>query len=309
MVRAPEREAALELAEKVAVRLREAVGKGLLEGFDTPASFLPSAATQRMRQAALPPPDTLRRNLLGAAEGLPFRPGLFEPFLRDVESARAKPPVDRDSLQGTSLALKVDSLLVKQAGGWAAMLPLRGVRDSAAIGAALAPGDTIVLLDLKIASDELYRGYRHEAIRNAAFGAVAIIVLLLGALRSPRRVFFVLLPLAAAVIVTASVLLLFGDRLSIFHLVGLLLVVAVGSNYSLFFDRETASLLDRGRTLVSLVFANISTVIGFGILSLSSVPVLSAIGSTVALGAVLSLAFSAAFMSRRPESAPLEPAH
>jgi predicted exporter len=97
------------------------------------------------------------------------------------------------------------------------------------------------------------------------------------------------------------VTLLSGARLSIFHLVGLLLVVAVGSNYSLFFDRETATLLDRGRTLVSLLFANASTVIGFGILSLSSTPVLSAIGSTVALGAVLSLGFSAAFMSQRFE--------
>jgi len=123
-------------------------------------------------------------------------------------------------------------------------------------------------------------------------------VLLLVTLRSPRRVLVVLLPLAAAVTVTTSVLLMTGERLSIFHLVGLLLVVAVGSNYSLFFDRDISALLDRDRTLVSLLFANASTVIGFGILSLSSVPVLDAIGSTVALGAVLSLAFSAALMPR-----------
>ena len=157
-------------------------------------------------------------------------------------------------------------------------------------------------LDLKSASDALYRGYRHEAVRNAAIGAAAIVVLLTGALRSPRRVYFVLLPLAAAVIVTTGAILATGERLSIFHLVGLLLVVAVGSNYSLFFDRETASRLDRGRTFVSLVFANTSTVIGFGVLSLSSVPVLRAIGSTVALGAILSLAFAAAFMPRRIDS-------
>ncbi|HET7158346.1 MAG TPA: hypothetical protein VFI62_05090, partial [Burkholderiales bacterium] len=80
---------------------------------------------------------------------------------------------------------------------------------------------------------------------------------------------------------------------------GLLLVVAVGSNYSLFFDREATSMLDRSRTLVSLMFANVSTVIGFGILSLSSVPVLNAIGSTVAIGALLSLAFATAFMTTR----------
>jgi predicted exporter len=41
------------------------------------------------------------------------------------------------------------------------------------------------------------------------------------------------------------------------------------------------------------VLANLCTVIAFGVLSLSQIPVLHGIGSTVALGAVLSLVFSA----------------
>jgi predicted exporter len=48
---------------------------------------------------------------------------------------------------------------------------------------------------------------------------------------------------------------------------------------------------------VSLLLANVSTVIGFGMLSLSSVPVLHAIGTTVGIGAVLSLVFAAVFSS------------
>jgi predicted exporter len=304
VLRAPDAQSVLERAEKIGAVLRASVEKGVLESFDTPASYLPSLAKQGARQAALPPPDTLRRNLQEAQQGLPFRSGLFEPFLREVEAARTQSLIERNSLQGTSLALKTDALLVRRADGWAAMLPLRGVRDGAALAREITPhtGREVVLLDLKEASDELYRSYRHEAVGHALIGAAAIVVLLLAALRSPRRVLLVLLPLAAAVTVTTSAILASGGLLSIFHLVGLLLVVAVGSNYSLFFDRGMAALLDRGRTLVSLIFANISTVIGFGVLSLSSVPVLNAIGSTVALGAVLSLAFSAAFMSRQLES-------
>jgi predicted exporter len=75
--------------------------------------------------------------------------------------------------------------------------------------------------------------------------------------------------------------------------VGLLLVVAVGSNYSLFFDRQSLSGPDSERTVVSLVFACVSTLIGFGLLSFSAVPVLNAIGATVGIGAVLALACSA----------------
>ena len=309
VVSAPDAQSALLKAEKLGQLLDAAAAKGLLEGYDSPATYLPSIETQRARQSAIPEADALRRGLEEAAKGLPFRAALFEPFLRDAASARSQPLLERASFNGTALALKIDSLLVRRGSEWVAMMPLRGVGDTGAIQGALAPatGSDTVVLDLKGASDALYRGYRSEAIGHALIGAAAIVVLLLGALRSPRRVFFVLLPLAAAVVVTTSLILLSGTRLSIFHLVGLLLVVAVGSNYSLFFDRDAASLLDTERTLVSLLFANVSTVIGFGILSLSSVPVLDSIGTTVAVGAVLSLAFSAAFMLRRNDAAP-EPA-
>jgi predicted exporter len=102
-----------------------------------------------------------------------------------------------------------------------------------------------------------------------------------------------LAPLAAAVIVTFGLLVLGGNALSIFHLVGLLLVVAIGSNYALFFERQAASAQQRERTVASLLFANVTTLIGFGLLAFSKVPLLHAIGSTVGIGAFLSLAFSA----------------
>jgi predicted exporter len=47
------------------------------------------------------------------------------------------------------------------------------------------------------------------------------------------------------------------------------------------------------RTLASLALANITTVASFGILSLSAIPVLNAIGSTAALGAFCTLVFAA----------------
>jgi predicted exporter len=74
------------------------------------------------------------------------------------------------------------------------------------------------------------------------------------------------------------------------HLIGLLLIVAVGSNYALFFDDGKASV--DAQTLASLLIANIATVIGFGALATASVPVLHAIGITVGPGAVLALLFS-----------------
>jgi predicted exporter len=165
------------------------------------------------------------------------------------------------------------------------------------------------VLDLKQESDALYAGYLSKAIHLSLAGALAILVLLLIALRSPLRVARVLAPLVLAVLVVAAALALSGVRLTILHLVGMLLIVAVGSNYALFFDRQASVHQAGGEplTLASLVIANASTVIGFGLLSFSQVPVLAALGTTVAPGAFLALLFAAVLAP--PDPAHPDPAH
>jgi predicted exporter len=300
IVTAGSQEEALEASEKIGAALGALAKRGALESFDSPAAYLPSLAAQRARRAALPGPADLRENLRQALRGLPFRPGLFDPFLADAATAREQSLLDRSSLQQTGLALKLDSLLVKRGDGWAAMLPLRAVTDADAVSREIAQlkGAQAVLLDLKRDAEQVFQTYRQEVVTHSLAGVAAIGVLLLASLQSARRVLSVMAPLAAAVMVTAAILVLVAGKLSLFHLIGLLLVVAVGSNYALFFDRPAASAHDRERTLVSLLFANLCAVIGFGVLSLSKVAVLHAIGSAVGIGAILSLVFSAILITR-----------
>jgi predicted exporter len=296
VVRARDQETVLRASEAVSADLRDAARSGLIGGYESPSIYLPSRHVQRQRQSALPPPPQLRENLQLALRGLPYRADAFEPFLADIAAARDMGLVTRELLEGTRIALKVDGLLVKRADGWAAMLPLSAVTDAAGLGGMIRgfPGAEVVLLDIKRESDRLYVSYRNEALMYSLLGAAAIVLLLFLNLRSARRVFHVVAPLAAAVVIATWMLVLVHGKLTIFHLVGLLLVVAVGSNYSLFFDRELPSGADRDRTQVSLCFACVSTIIGFGVLSFSGVPVLNAIGSTVGMGAVFALLFAAA---------------
>jgi predicted exporter len=295
VVNGEDEEHTLQASEKVGALLQPLIDQGALEGFDSPAIYLPSQVLQRERQATLPAPEVLRQNLQQALKGLPFQADLFEPFLRSVAAAKTQPLQDRRNLQGTNLALKLDSFLVRRAQGWMAMLPLRGVTQAKSIETEIAklPGQTVVLLDIKREADRLYQTYLRDAILLSLIGAVAIVLLLAVSLRSARRVLRVLMPLAAAVLCVTAGLSWGTQQLTIFHLVGLLLVVAIGSNYALFFDRQGDSGHDRERMLTSLLFANVSTVIGFGLLSFSHAPVLQAIGMTVGGGAILSLVFSA----------------
>jgi len=319
------RESVLRSSEQVSTILQTQVDQGELAGFESPSRYLPSTATQRARQASLPSPDVLETRLAQAVQGLPVRAQLFAPFLADVAAARSQPLLQAADLEQTSMAMAVDALLIQQANHWSALLPLTAPKgagiNASRIRAALSTmGATglpdVLFVDMKAESDQLYSGYLHEAILLSLGGLVAIIGLLLLALRSPMRVVRIIAPLAAAVITVTAGLAVFGQQLIILHLVGLLLVVAVGSNYALFFDRADHPLpseegtmaepkpIDHTispRTLASMLFANLTTVAGFGLLSFSNLSILQAMGVTVAPGVILALIYSAIFV-RQPNA-------
>ncbi|HTH98800.1 MAG TPA: MMPL family transporter [Stellaceae bacterium] len=291
MVQAADPETVLETSETAGDILDRLTSRGAIAGYDTPARYLPSAKMQRQRQTALPDPAQLAANLSQALAGLPFQSDAFKPFLADAAAARTAGPLTRASLDGTALSLRLDSLLFKADGHWAAVMPLRGVDNAAAIMAALGPlaAQGVQFVDLKAQSDALLSSYRHEAIMLSLLGGAAIVALLSFHFRAFRPVVSVLLPLGVAVALTLAAVTIGGRQLSIFNLFGLLLVVAVGSNYCLFFQRGGLTGASGERTAISLLLANLCTVIGFGALALSQIPVLFGIGSTVAIGTALSL--------------------
>lgn len=302
IVSGPDMESILRGAERAAAALQALVDEKVIGGFENPAGYLPSMATQESRRSSLPSAAELRANLNQAVEGLPLRADRLQPFLEDVEATRHAALVTPRDLAGTSLSAGFDALILHQKEQWNALLPLRSAAAGAEIDidkvlAALKHNhvDEARVLDLKQESDALYHDYLAEAIHFSLAGFLALTLLLLIALRSPSRVLRVLAPLVLAVLTVAAGLSLAGVQLSILHLVGMLLIVAVGSNYALFFDRQANSQEagDEALTLAALVIANSSTVIGFGLLSFSQVPVLVALGTTVAPGTFLALLFAA----------------
>ncbi|MCB4360017.1 MMPL family transporter [Quatrionicoccus australiensis] len=300
VIDAADRESALRQAEATGQRLDALVASGQLGGYDSPSRFLPSQASQDARRASLPAADQLRPRLQAALVDSPLAAGKLEGFLSDVEQARGAGNIERASLNGTSLALAVDSLLLPHGAGWSVLLPLRAGEQAiapSAIRSALAGNDAL-FIDMKAEFDKLYNDYLHEAMLLSLAGLGAIVVLLAATLRSPRRLGAVLLPLVLAVLLVIAGLHLLGERLHLMHLIGMLLIVAVGSNYALFFDRASDEHRLDPETLASMLLANLTTAIGFGTLALSQVPVLHAVGVTVGPGAILALLLAAIFAPR-----------
>ena len=153
-------------------------------------------------------------------------------------------------------------------------------------------------LDLRAETNRLVADFRDATLVRIAWGAALILAVVWLGLRSWRRVVAALLPVGLALVFTVAALLALGERLSLFHLVALLLVLGVGVDYGLFFSRPGADPDARRRTLHALLVCCGSALTVFGMLSLSALPALRAIGLTVSLGVAAS--FLAALVAARP---------
>ena len=285
VLRGADADAALAATEALHPRLDALVAAGALDGYDSAARYLPSAATQRARQRTLPTPAALRASLADALAGTPFREDAFTPFLADVELARGAPPLRPGDLAGTPLAGTVQGLLLEGGGGATALVSLSGLKDVDAVAQAAADAGG-ELLDMKAASESLVAEYRGRVLAALTLAALLLAATVWIALRTPGRVLRVLLPMALTTLVILAVLRGLGVELNLFHLVALILAAGLGLDYALFFEHAGDRREDQLRTLHAVLVCSLMTALVFSLLALSSIPVLRAIGSTVAIGVV-----------------------
>jgi predicted exporter len=300
VLQASDAQAALQASESLAKDLERLVTDGVITRFDHAARYLPSARTQLARRASLPEPARLRENLDQAGADLPFKPNAFDAFVEAVAAARELPPLLPEALQDTGIGMRVHSALLPLENGWFALVTLAGVKraDALAEWRARSQWPNLSYLDLKRDTRSLMADFRRHAAGRVLWGLLAMVLVLWLGLRSLRRTLVALAPGLLAIIIDVAVLRMAGQLMTLFHLVSLLLVVGISIDYGLFFSRDDADPAMRGRTFHGLVVCALSTVCVFGLLATSELPVLRAIGSTVAVGVTLS--FLAALVLARP---------
>ena len=276
-------ESVLQASERLQPALRQLRESGALAGFDLAANYLPSAATQRARQARLPDTPALQSALDAAVAASPFRSDAFAGFIDDAARAKRAAPLTSRDVAGTPLAASVGGLLLERGDHVTGLVSLSGLRDPAAV-ARVAQAHGAQLLDLKQASESLVAAYRVRVLWALALAAVLLAATVWVALRTPRRVLRVLAPMALTTLLVLAVLRGFGVELSLFHLVALILAAGLGLDYALFFDHAGDDHADQLRTLHALLVCSVTTFLVFALLAMSTIPVLRAIGATVAMG-------------------------
>ncbi|HEY4301768.1 MAG TPA: MMPL family transporter [Candidatus Didemnitutus sp.] len=134
--------------------------------------------------------------------------------------------------------------------------------------------------------NRVFARYRQSALKLSliGLGLVGLGVFLTYGWRDGARIFGI--PLAAGLCVFGFFGWL-GQPLNLFHLLGAFLGVCLAHNYSIF----TATSAFRGEAPpVSVRMSALTAAASFGVLSLSGIPVVSSLGSTVALMVLVALA-------------------
>lgn len=275
-------EAVLRAEEALRPRLAEAVRAGQLTGYQALSSFVPSARQQLANHAT-------QSKLYGDTAGLR---ATFEQVGIDAEQAEAQAAA-WNSAAGQTLSLEswLTSPLAQPvrhlwlgatSTGYASVIAPQGLRDPQAARALarLAEGlPGVSYVDKAHSISEVFRSYRHWGFAWLA-GALCIILAAL-ALRYRRGAIRVFLPTLLALGLTLA---LFGwlDRpLTLFTLMGLLLVSGIGVNYAIFLREGGVS---QAATLAGVGLSAATTLLSFGLLAFSSMPVLADFGLTLLIG-------------------------
>ena len=299
VLEADDADGVLALSEKISPQVEKWISAHLVDDIELPSRWLPSLATQRARQAKLPDRATLQAALAAAQADTDFEPGLFAPFLDDVDAARRLPPLTPKAFATSLLGARLNAMLSERDGRALGLATLTGVHDADALAKAVATlGQAVTLLDLKAASESLVADYRARIGLALLVALVLLAAAVAVAFRDLRRAWHVIAPMSLATLLALAVLRAGGVSLSLFHLVALTLAAGLGLHYALFFERRVEDAAEARRTLHATLVCVVSAVFVFGLLATSSVPVLRAIGLTVALGVAFHFCLSIQFNSQ-----------
>lgn len=294
LIRGDSEEQVLQREEALRARLAPLLADGRLGNLLLVSDAVPSLRTQAADHALL-------AQKVYAAEGL------LPAFLRElgygdaavaaqIQAFQAATPLRPQTFFAGAAADPYRPLWLGRVGdGYAGAASLFDLRDPDALARAADGLPGVRLID-KIAdiSEVLYR-YRRIAMLLTA--AVYVVIGLLLAWRYGLAGGIVTcLPPVGGGLLALAVLAWAGVPLSLFHMLALLLVMGMGSDYTIFL-REARG--PEGPVLLAVVLATLTAVLSFGLLAFSSTPFIHAIGQVQALGIGFAVLLALALRPKR----------
>lgn len=261
-------QALLEKEQQLNPLLQSWKTQGQIERWQALSDFVPPAKEQKEL-------TELQNNIYQSAP--------VQAYLAELQISA--PTVKQSVLQPADLRALAEQHLVDLTDKKASVIFLSGVKDPPLMKQQLQQNqkysDVYWFDPLADASASIEK-VRHQLMLWFALAFCAISLVLLWKYGLPDAVAIVLY-LSLAVGGGLSTSLLVQQQLSIFHLVGALLVVALALDYAVFFASE----LDKTEVTLAVLLSALTSSFAFGVLSFSQTPAISAFGLTVFSGIVL----------------------
>ncbi|MGF1818548.1 MMPL family transporter [Vibrio alginolyticus] len=161
----------------------------------------------------------------------------------------------------------------------ATVVVLNQLQDSAVVKAFAKSQSDVVYLNKAEELSALFGEYRIKIMELLA-AASAVIFLVLIKRYGLQHSWRVLLPSLIACACGLATAVAMGTTLNLFNLLGLVLILGIGIDYTLFFAEKARSV----STLLAITLSAITTVLSFGLLSLSQTHAIHSFGITVLSG-------------------------
>ncbi|WP_439893125.1 MMPL family transporter (plasmid) [Ralstonia sp. 25C] len=302
VVKGDSAEQVLQRAEALQRKLEAPIAGAPLKGVQSVAQFVPSAHQQAQDRARLAyrvfaDPQALSTTLTDAG----FRPDVAAAYINAFASAGSSTPLTIDAWLAMPWSQPYRHLWLGQVatGGAqqpvyaAIVIPTGATAAQLPALAALAEGDAgIRFVDKPGSVARLFATYRVDSGWWLA-GALSLILALFCVRYGLAVGVRVTLPVVCAVGITFAVYGYAGIPLNLFHWLALMLVLGVGANYAVFLREGcTRHRADIGGVWVGVLLSAATTLLSFGLLGTSAMPVLRSFGMTLALGIVIAVALA-----------------
>jgi predicted exporter len=231
--------------------------------------------------------NTTLATLAAQGKAFGFSAAAFNPFADLIQSAPQT--MTAQTLQVLGAGGLLDMLTARTAGG---VFVLTLLPDTPGTRHLFSP-ETEHTLSARFVSAGRFRIMLGHAMQKdvltfgtVAFTAIALLTLIL--FRNFRKTAIALLPVGAGVTAVLAVMHLGGHSLNLFHIIAIPLVMGLGADYGIFMVCRQDAAFHHG-TDKAVLFSALSTLAGFGALTLASHPALFSIGLTVLTGITAAL--------------------
>lgn len=303
---------ALARVQQLAAGLEELVGRGDISGFESLANLFPPADTQArtrawvVAHAELTDPARVRAQLTAAMARAGLQPEAFAPGLALLDEVlRPAEEVGLEVWRGTPVEQLVERSLLHQEDRVVTVVnvfvpPGKWRREAPPALAALVGGiDGAMLTGVNVVSQRLRQIVWRDAGFACLLGLVVVFLMLLWEMERPRDAVLGLLPVILGVLWTVAGMAVLGQALNFLNVFVITMIIGIGVDYGIHMIhrlREGGGTERVAETARAVVFASLTTVVGFGSLVTTHFPGLRSIGMMTSAGVVLACLVAVAIL-------------